>query len=212
MDTLVILIGILASASLIMSGFSTQKKRMLIFAITTSILCVAQFSLTGSAAALVICAIGILRNSTVLLSLKYPSLNTAGTMIMFLVLQTAGFSVVTNWQNFQPITLLPLIGAYAGTVAVFFSKMWMTKAAMIISGITWLSYEYNIGVYGQMIGEAFTLFANLTALTLLLLAERNGISQIDVENVDTQILDVITSSIPVIHDHVHTKPIRIITE
>lgn len=62
-----------------------------------------------------------------------------------------------------------------------------------------------------MVGETFTLVANVVALATLMSASRRGVAEQDVDNVDTQIIEVITSSIPVITEKVRTATIPVMT-
>ena len=184
---------------------------MLIFAVATSALCVVQYSLTGSILALIICFIGIFRNLTALAAIKWPIFHSWMFLVFFLLMNTGAFFVTAKWDAFNAIDTLPLIGSYLGTVAIFFSKMTITKSFMIACGATWLFYEYHAGIYGQMVGETFTLVANVVALATLMSASRRGVAEQDVDNVDTQIIEVITSSIPVITEKVRTATIPVMT-
>lgn len=63
-------------------------------------------------------------------------------------------------------------------------------------------YEFHSKIYGQMIGESLNLIANAVALTTLLVAAKRGIPEAEIEDVDTHIIEVITTSIPAIKTHV----------
>lgn len=211
MSVLIIALGVVSSATLVLSGLSTQRHRMLIFAGITSAIVAVQYSLTGALAALAICVIGLLRNFTALAALKHSFLNSGWVLASFLILQTAAFSLTTNWGgNVQIVDFLPLIGAYVGTIALFFKRMMVTKVFMIACGGLWMAYEFHTGLYGQMIGETFTLVANIVAFIVLFRASEAGIPETQVDNVDTKILDVITSSIPVIHPESSRVPTQTI--
>lgn len=216
MSVLVIALGVVSSTTLVLSGLSTQRHRMLVFAGITSFLVAIQYSMTGALAALAICVIGLIRNFTALAALKHSFLNSYWVLAAFLTLQTAAFGLTTNWGgNVQIVDFLPLVGAYVGTVALFFKRMMMTKIFMVVCGGLWIAYEFHTGLYGQMIGETFTLAANIMAFIVLLRASKAGIPETQVENVDTKILDVITSSIPVIHQEpgrvrTQTIPIQVV--
>jgi len=212
MNSLVILIGILSSLLLVISGLSTQRRRMLLFATGTSVLVAAQYMMTNSTLALIICFIGIVRNIVAIAAERYPILDKWFFLVGFLVAHTAAFLFTAKWDDFHIINMLPLFGAYVGTVAVFFKRMSITKALMIVCGGIWLSYELHTGLYGQMVGESFTLVANSIALVTLLVAARNGIPETAVDNVDTHLIETITSSIPVVQEKIRTKAIPVIRQ
>lgn len=200
MDALILILGLFSSATLIISAISTERKRMLTFGIATSLLCLAQFALNQSLLPLVIGCIGLVRTSFALASLKYPALNTWPFLVVFLAAHTTAFILTTNWDAFVLVEALPVLGAYLGTIAVFFSRMAYTKAFMIASGMVWLTYQFSAGFYTQMIGESFTLVANTFALIMVLRAEDAGIPETDFDKVDAQVIDAITGSIPVIKE------------
>lgn len=212
MNSLVILIGILSSLLLVISGLSTQRRRMLLFATGTSVLVAAQYMMTNSTLALIICFIGIVRNIVAITAERYPILDKWFFLAGFLAAHTAAFLFTAKWDDFHIINMLPLFGAYVGTVAVFFKRMSITKALMIVCGGIWLSYELHTGLYGQMVGESFTLVANSIALVTLLVAARNGIPETAVDNVDTHLIETITSSIPVVQEKIRTKAIPVIRQ
>lgn len=198
MDALILLLGVLSSITLIISGLSTDRKRMLLFGITTSALLIVQYSLNHSTVALVVCAIGIVRSLSVLTSLKYPLFRSWPFLAIFLLAQTVAFIFTANWDHFSLADALPVMGAYLGTVAVFSNRMSVTKSLSISSGLVWLAYELTSGFYTQMIGESFTLFANTFALVMIFRAERAGASEEDLKDIDSQVIDALTGSIPVV--------------
>jgi len=61
-----------------------------------------------------------------------------------------------------------------------------------------------MAMYGQLVGESLTMVANAIAFFTLLSAARRGIPQEQIEDIDTQIIETITSSIPVIRESVET--------
>jgi hypothetical protein len=198
MTVLILLLGVLSSITLIISGLSTDRKRMLLFGIATSALLIVQYSLNHSTVALVVCAIGVIRSLSVLTSLKYPVFSTWPFLVIFLVAQTIAFIFTADWNNFTLSDALPVMGAYLGTIAVFSNRMSVTKSLSISSGLVWLAYEFTAGFYTQMIGEGFTLFANTFALIMILKAEKAGASEEELKDIDSQVIDALTGSIPVI--------------
>jgi hypothetical protein len=181
-----------------MSGLSTERKRMLIFGIATSLLCAIQYSLSNSTVALVICSIGIVRSISALIGLKHPVFNTWPFLVLFLTAQTVAFALTADWNHFTIAAALPVIGAYLGTVAIFFKRMAITKSLMIASGLVWLAYEFIGGFYTQMFGEGFTLFANTFALIMILKAEKAGVSEEELKDIDSQVISTLTGNIPVV--------------
>lgn len=211
MTALVIIIGIISSFTLVMAGLSTQRKRMLLFSLCTTSLMGVQYALTGSTVALVICGVSLIRSTAALAGLKYQVFNTWPFLVTFLAANTAAFAFTANWGNIVIWELLPLLGAYLSTAALFFKRMVITKSILLSSSLLWIGYEIYAGVYGQLIGEAFNLVANVLALTALMKAEKAGIPEAEVENIDTHALDVLTGTIPVVKVHVKTAMIPIIT-
>jgi hypothetical protein len=212
MNPLIIFIGILSSLLLVISGLSTQRKRMLMFATGTSALVAVQYLMAHSTLALVICFIGIIRNIVAIMAERYPILDKWFFLAGFLAAHTVAFLLTAKWDDFHIINMFPLFGAYVGTVAVFFKRMAITKAMMIACGAIWLSYEFHSGIYGQMVGESFTLVANSIAFITLLVAARKGIPESAVDNVDTHLIETITSSLPVVQEKIRTRAIPVIRQ
>lgn len=198
MEAVILTLGVLSSITLIISALSTGRKRMLIFGMTTTVLCLIQYSLNNSTLALIIGCIGLVRSLFALISLKYPAFNTWPFLVLFLSAHTTAFVLTANWNNFVFVEALPVLGAYLGTLAVFFKRMAITKGLMIACGATWLVYEFSAGFYTQMIGETFTLFANAFALSMVLKAEKAGMKDGEFEALDTALIATVTGSIPVV--------------
>ena len=198
METIILILGVFSSVTLIISALSTGRKRMLIFGLATSVLCLIQFALNQSTLALIIGLIGLVRTGFALLSLKYPIMNTWPFLVMFLGAHTTAFIFTTNWDMFIVMEALPVLGAYLGTLAVFFKRMAVTKSLMIACGAVWLCFQFYSGFYTQMVGEIFTLGANIFALTMILRAEKSGMKDEEFEALDEQVLDALTGSIPVV--------------
>lgn len=171
---------------------------MLLFGIATSALLIVQYSLNHSTVALVVCSIGVIRSISVLTSLKYPVFSTWPFLVVFLLAQTVAFVFTANWNHFTLADALPVMGACLGTIAVFSDRMAVTKSLAISSGLVWLTYELTAGFYTQMIGEGFTLFANSFALVMILRAEKAGVSEEALKDIDSQVIGALTGSIPVI--------------
>jgi hypothetical protein len=101
------------------------------------------------------------------------------------------------------VNMIPLIGGWGAVIAIFFTDMIKTKSLLIALGTMWIIYEFSSGLYGQMIGESLNLVANITALTTLIVARYRGIPESELEDIDTHIIDVITTSIPTITQAIH---------
>ena len=164
----------------------------------TSLLCAIQYSLNSSTVALVICCIGIVRSVSALIGLKHPVFQTWPFLVLFLVAQGTAFVLTANWDNFVFTEALPVIGAFLGTIGVFAHRMAVTKSLMISSGMVWLTYQLSAGFYTQMFGEGFTLFANTFALVMILKAEKAGATEEDLKDIDAQVIEALTGSMPVI--------------
>jgi hypothetical protein len=198
MASLILVLGVFSSISLIISALSTDRKKMVLFGMITGLLCAIQYSMNGSTLALIICCFGLVRSLLVLASLKHPVFNSWPFLAVFLAANTVAFLLSTNWDAFTIVQALPLIGSYLGTVAVFFNRMAVTKALMISCGLVWMVYQFSVGLYTQMIGESFTLCANIFALYMVLKAEKAGVSEEVLHDIDAQVIGAITGSIPVI--------------
>lgn len=168
------------------------------FGIATSALCAVQYGLNNSTVTFIICCVGVLRSLTALAGMKNPEFNTWHFLVFFLMLSTYAFAFLTDWEKFTFIDALPIMGTYLGTLAVFSKRMWGTKAFYIAGGIVWLTYDFATGYYTQMIGEGFSLFANILALTLIVRATKAGANEDSLKDIDAEVIGALTGSIPIV--------------
>ena len=203
-DTLVLLLGIFSSLTLIISALSVRRKRLLLFGIATNVILAAQYELVGSRVGFAICIVGLVRMVMVLISLRFPHFNHWGFVPVFLALHLTAFVTFNSWSDTTWVDFIPLVGGWAGVVAFYFSKVIYTKAILTVVGGLWLIYEFNMAMYGQLVGESLTMVANAIAFFTLLSAVRRGIPEEQIEDIDTQIIETITSSIPIIRESVET--------
>jgi hypothetical protein len=215
-EIFILIIGIVASISMILSSIAIRRPRLLLFSLITSALCVIQYGMTGAIIGMAICIVGVLRNSVLLLGTKYPKLNHWSILVVFLLASIGAFALLNDWNNPSIIEALPVIGAVTGTIAVFFLDVRYTKIGLIITGSIWLVYEFHNHLYGQMLGEILTIIGNAIALGVLISADKRGIKEEDIETIEEQIGKAITTSIPVITGRIQviqdtlTRPIAII--
>jgi hypothetical protein len=208
-DHLVILLGIASSITLIISALSVHRKRLLMFGIATGSLVAIQYGLVGSWVALMTLSIGLVWTVMMLLSAKHAWLKNPLLIPLFMVFHVTSFAALSNWDAMTWVNFIPLIGGWGSLIALFMTDMIKTKSALILLGGMWLAYEYSSGLYGQMVGESLNLVANTVALSALITARRRGIPEDQMEDLDTQLIGTITTSIPTITQAIHlpTPPV-----
>jgi len=197
---LVLMLGIASSVTLIISALSVHKYRLLSFSVATGIIVSLEYGILGAYAGLAINIIGTIRTLMVVGSFKRPWLDHKLWIPFFLVVHTIAFSLVTDWSHLTWMSFIPLIGGWGGTVLVSFKEVLHIKMLLIVLGALWIVYEFNNAMYSQMVGESLNFVANNVALFTLLAARRHGIPEPAVEDLDTHLIDVITTSIPVVRD------------
>lgn len=203
-EILVIAIGIVSSISLILSALSTRRTKLLMFAIFASSFAGVQFVLAGAAVAGAVIAVSIVRNSLLLLALKkekFRWLDHWAVMIFFMIVASAVWVLVVDWDNFAVLSLVPLVGNLLGSVAVFFRNLIYTKAIFMFGGAMWFVYEFSYGAYGAMLGEAATFVSNSIALVLLIKASMTGKEAIDPT---TEVIKTITTAVPAVTSAITT--------
>lgn len=212
----VMIIGGIASVIMVIAGLTTHRKRLFTLATIISLLSLTQFFILGTYAAMMIGIISATRNfSIAFLEDKFPQLNTVKTAILYCLLHTFAFTLTTNVTSGQtPIyEFLPLAGAVVGTLAPLFNRMIILKTFMVFSGLNWLTFEIIKGAYGQVIGETFTLFANISAIIYLTIQHRKlgNVDDETIEDLSTQIIHVVTTPIDIIKPITEalTRPIPI---
>lgn len=197
-EIIVLILGLFASAAIILSALSVRRRRLIAFALVNSFIAALEYLIVGSFTGLAICLIGAFRNITLLGASKWEWLDSKLVLGGFLVAHTTAFVIFANWGNLAWFDFLPLIGALLGTAAFMSKDMAKVKATLIVTVVFWLGYEYQMGLYGQMVGDSLNLIANFYALTILMRERRKGIPESEVGTFEDEILDNLTGSIPVI--------------
>jgi len=194
---LIIILGIISSATLVLSALSVHKRRLLIFGILTGSIVGIEYWLAGSVVALGTLTIGLAWNILTLASEKYTKLAHWGFVILFISLQIFSFSLLSKWSEMSLISFIPLLGGVGGIIAIHFKKVTYIKATLIFLGLLWLIYEFHSAIYSQMIGESLNLIANIAAFVTLNRAAKRGIPESQVEDLDERFISTITKSIPI---------------
>lgn len=172
MEVIILVLGLLSSIAYILCGLATDRLKMLLLGVATNAFCIVMYTLSNSTLALIVCCIGIARTVFILASIKYPIFGAWPFLAAVLASYAAAFVFGTDWNHFVITAMLPVVGAYLGTIAIFFKRMTITKVLMISSGLVWLIYEFTAGFYTQMIGEVFTILASTFALVMVIRAEQ----------------------------------------
>lgn len=163
-----LIVGLAGSAAIITSALMTTRSKMLLWSVIALVLFATQFGLVGAYVALMTASISAVRNFTGLLSLKYKFLGHWGFMLGFLGLIIVGWFITNDFSNFLLVNLIPLLANIINSVAVFLKDIRISKVLFLVSGSMWLYFQFSFGAYGLMVGEVFTMIANISALVVLL--------------------------------------------
>lgn len=140
--------------------------------------------------------------------------------MVFLAIYSTSFALSADFGTMAAYEWLPLVGSFLGTIAIFITKMSVTKTLAITSAMAWSGYYAFSGLNTQLIGEFFTVAANIVALTMLMIAARKGIPEYAIRDIDDRLAEALTGSIHVVTESVrtvtqsnriigtHTRPIR----
>ena len=195
MNITIILLGIFSSTTLLISALSVHRLRLLTFSAITGALVAIQYGLVGAWTGLLTVAVGVTWTALVALSYRYPKLAHPALLPFFALGHVLIFANFTDFQTFNAVALVPLLGGLLGLLAVMFKEIIFTKAIFIICGAGWLGYEFANAVYGQMVGESLNLVGNAVALCALIAAKAKGIHRTDMENIDAQLIEALTGAI-----------------
>ena len=207
--TIVLILGVLASTTLIISALSVHRMRLLTFSIFTTSLVAVQLVFNGSAiSTILICMIGLVRTTMLILAeKKFTWMNHWMVLAMFIALYSSAFIFTTDFQKVNWYQWLPFIGSIIGTVSLFFLDMAATKTLAMFAGSSWTTFYIFSGMTTQLIGEFFTIGANAIALIMILSARRAGIPESAIRDVDDRLADALTGGISVVTGSIkiHTK-------
>jgi hypothetical protein len=195
MNLPVILLGVLSSALMVISALSVHRLRLLCFSLGAGALVAIEYLLVGAWTGLAAVLVGMTWTGLLALAYRYPRAAHPALIPVVIGAHTLMFALLTNFAAFQPVLLVPLVGGVLGTLAVYTRELIYTKALLIGIGVMWLGYEFNSGIYGQMLGESLNLVANTVALCALVGARMRGIPRSAMQDLDTQLIETITGAI-----------------
>lgn len=197
---IVIILGVLASIGMVTSGMTTNRRKLLLLLSILSILGISQYLLLGVVIALATSLVNLTRTTLLFFFEKrFPILSGLPVAFLFMSLHLLAFSFATN-QFLNPLTIfdyIPLVGAFLGTLAFVFRNMVIVKSLMLTISIMWVMYEFMIGAYGQMLGETFTIFANIVAIIYLVRKHSAGLTDDQIPDLTTQVIQTITTPIDI---------------
>jgi len=200
MQVLITVLGVLSAVTVLISALSVHRLRLLVFGIITGVLVAIEYGLAGAWTGLWSVVIGLTWTVLLALAYRWPYFASRHVMTGIIAAHTAAFLMLTRWDTFTPLTLVPLVAGIAGTLAIALRDLVYTKGVFVVLGVGWLGYEFQHAVYGQMVGESLNLVANIVAFSALLAAKYRGIPRRAMENIDTQLLGVLTGAIRLPHN------------
>jgi hypothetical protein len=163
--TISLLLGFLGSVLFIVSCFSIHRKRILVFGMAASIVLIVGYAAKSdiTAAAMVICALS--RNVLFLIEGAFSHPRFTRRTVGFIMLPTVAIIwLATEWNGFQLVSLLILLGPLLLTVGFILPSVSGLKVFTIFNGISWLTYEFLTGAYTVMLGEFVGLCMAILAL------------------------------------------------
>lgn len=203
LQPIIIIVGLFTSVLMVISGLTTHRRKLFTFNATISLLSVAQFALLGTWSALAISFIAVVRNTMLAgFEHKYPQINTLKVAVLFSGVYILAFTLITSFPvNPTPwYEFFPLVGSLLGTFSSFFKNMIYMKTFIIFSGINWVAFEIIQGAYGQLVGESLKVIANIAAIIYLVNQHKKlgvDISDDEIEDLSTHVIDVITTPIKI---------------
>lgn len=188
---IILLLGICSSVAAIGEAFSLHKQKLFMFVLAAWGIGIIQYSLVEQPFLVAISIVGVIRTFMVLASVKYSWLNHIAFIPFFLIVHTILFIVFSDWSSITWFEFIPLFAVYGGTISGFFNNLIYIKLISISNGTLWLYYQYMLGLYGQLPGEAINLGINFWALIVLIQAYRNHIPLSEVKEVNVRIREAI---------------------
>jgi hypothetical protein len=214
---LVIILGVIASILMVAGGLTTKRKKLLVLLASLSVVCISQYVILGATIAMAISVVGIVRYALLyFFEEEHPWVNSIPMALAFIMLHVLAFTVGSGFysQELHAYDFIPLVGAILGTLSFMFSNMVIVKTLMVAIGSIWLAYEFIIGAYGQMVGEALTLVANVVAIVYLIRSRMAGVPEADIPDLNTQVIHTLTTPVEIIKpiSEALTRPIQVVKD
>lgn len=215
LHTIILLIlGVLSSASLILSSLSTNKKHVILLGLLASLFYLPQYLMVGSTTSFVYMIIGMIRSTTVYLSMSKPILQHWLAPVTFIVAYLTAFYLLTDFAHTTFTTWLPLIAVITATIGIFMNDILVMKSILLTSSLSWIIFETANHMYTAAIGESLSFVSTIIAMTIIVKERAKGISDENITNPSTEILHTLTGAIPILETKIlHTvKPSKMITK
>lgn len=183
--------GLLGSGLLIASSLQLERRRLL--ALLTAALAVyaVQYGLFGAWAAMATSSVALARNAWAL----RRELRASGEGSARPVLEAACWmlAVVAAWalgagpvHSLTAWDLVPVASNALTTAAVLVPRVLATKLPMMGAGSMWLLYQWRVGAWGLMLGEAVVLAGNGVSAARLVSKACRSRRRLDAEDMDEE--------------------------
>lgn len=154
------IVGILAILFFALSPQQKTKKKVLIFQAFSSVLYAIQYILLGAFSAAATNTIGLIKN---LVFYSYTK-EDKDIPVLALVIYSA-IIIVSGILTFNGIlSVFPIILSLFYAYGVWQSNLKIYRGISVIGAIAWIIYNFAVGAYVSVIGNAFQLFSAIIAV------------------------------------------------
>ncbi len=175
---MVIALGLLASVIVILMSITVQRKNIVVLSILMAVITSFQYFLLEEIGTVWLGAVSLIYAVAMSKENRIPFVKTWTFSIITLVAYVVGYFLI-NGITFT-WGLMALTASLIGTFMLRIHNPIYLKWAMLVNGLTWLTYQLAVGAYGQLPGELVYVVGIVVSLGLLNKAKKNGVNLLDV--------------------------------
>lgn len=155
---MVLLTGIIISAVVISLTLVKTQKTVAWLSVLLNLLGVLQYGLLGEFTACFMSAIGLSITALIVVSFYVTSLagvlNIFSVKAGFIVVYTVAFGLLNGGFKFD-LQLLVYLGSVLMIAVTLISNKLLVKAVLFFAGVCWTVFQFNVGAYGNLVGQLF---------------------------------------------------------
>jgi len=159
MATLALILGLLASALIVLLSLSRSQKTIALISMGLSAVLVGQYLALDQPVATALSAMsflyGLLVYATVGRIDSFSLLaNSKSTRVLLLLGYTAVFASLNGGIGLD-LQLLAYLGSVLMVALMMVERAWATKLILLAAGICWTVFQFQTGAYGNLVGRVF---------------------------------------------------------
>jgi hypothetical protein len=159
MDTLALILGLLASALIVTLSLAKSQRTIALISMGLSAVLVGQYLALEQTVATALSAMSFLYGLLVFATVgRTDSFSRAANSRTARVILLGGYTAVfasLNGGIGLDLQLLAYLGSVLMVAVMMVERAWLTKLILLAAGICWTIFQFQTGAYGNLVGQVF---------------------------------------------------------